>query len=194
MLFWCRLIWPRPPSPVSLRRDTVPACHTERRNTKRLWRKTTAKKLAVLFNKFPLRIKFKIVGKKWKHKKIIDITRLFFYLNSYVYESTTYIWKTIIRSSYINKSSIKIPYLIFIVRTAISTDMYFLDYDPRRRTWTGDFKCREVKTGFYRNRSMQTGSSGTLIGWKSGQTTFVPLWDWMEGAWLRTPDKERLFF
>jgi hypothetical protein len=22
---------------------------------------------------------------------------------------------------------------------------------------------------------MQTGSSGTLIGWKSGQTTFVPL-------------------
>ncbi len=56
----------------------------------------------------------------------------------------------------------------------------------RRRTWTGDFKCREVKTGFYRNRSMQTGSSGTLIGWKSGQTTFVPLWDWMEGAWLRT--------
>ncbi len=56
----------------------------------------------------------------------------------------------------------------------------------RRWTWTGDFKCREVKTGFYRNRSMQTGSSGTLIGWKSGQTTFVPLWDWMEGAWLRT--------
>ncbi len=56
----------------------------------------------------------------------------------------------------------------------------------RRWTWTGDFKCREVKTGFYRNRSMQTGSSETLIGWKSGQTTFVPLWDWMEGAWLRT--------
>ncbi len=33
---------------------------------------------------------------------------------------------------------------------------------------------------------MQTGSSGTIIGWKSGQTTFVPLWDRMEGAWLRT--------
>jgi hypothetical protein len=33
---------------------------------------------------------------------------------------------------------------------------------------------------------MQTGSSGTLIGWKSGQTTFVPLWDRMEGAWLWT--------
>jgi hypothetical protein len=33
---------------------------------------------------------------------------------------------------------------------------------------------------------MQTGSSGTLIGWLSGQTTFVPLWDRMEGAWLRT--------
>ncbi len=53
-------------------------------------------------------------------------------------------------------------------------------------TWTGYFKRREVKTGFYRNRSMQTGSSGTLIGWKSGQTTFVLLWDRMEGAWLRT--------
>jgi hypothetical protein len=36
---------------------------------------------------------------------------------------------------------------------------------------------------------MLTGSSGTLIGWKSGQTTFVPLWDQMEGAWLRTPEK-----
>jgi hypothetical protein len=33
---------------------------------------------------------------------------------------------------------------------------------------------------------MQTGSSGTLIGWISGQTTFVPLWEQMEGAWLRT--------
>jgi hypothetical protein len=62
---------------------------------------------------------------------------------------------------------------------------------PRIDPWgcttrTGYFKCREVKTGFYRNISMQTGSSGTLIGWKSGQTTFVPLWDRMEGAWLRT--------
>ncbi len=52
--------------------------------------------------------------------------------------------------------------------------------------WTGDFKCREVKTGFCRNRSMQTGSSVTLIGRKSGQ--FVPLWDRMEGAWLWTMD------
>jgi hypothetical protein len=33
---------------------------------------------------------------------------------------------------------------------------------------------------------MQTGSSGTLIGWKSGQTTFDSLWDRMEGAWLWT--------
>ncbi len=33
-------------------------------------------------------------------------------------------------------------------------------------------------------RWMQTGSSGSLIGWKSGQTTFVPPWDRMEGAWL----------
>jgi hypothetical protein len=31
---------------------------------------------------------------------------------------------------------------------------------------------------------MQTGSPGTLIGWKSGQTTYVPLWDRMEGAEL----------
>jgi ABC-type uncharacterized transport system permease subunit len=28
---------------------------------------------------------------------------------------------------------------------------------------------------------MQTGSSKTLIGWKSGKTTFVPLW---ERLWL----------
>ncbi len=33
----------------------------------------------------------------------------------------------------------------------------------RRWTWTGDFKCREVKTGFCRNRSMQTGSSGLSL-------------------------------
>jgi hypothetical protein len=31
---------------------------------------------------------------------------------------------------------------------------------------------------------MQTGSSETLIGWKSGKTTYVPLWDGMEGAQL----------
>jgi hypothetical protein len=40
---------------------------------------------------------------------------------------------------------------------------------------------------------MQTGSSGTPIGWKSGQTTFVPLWDRMEGAWLRTLSSETTF-
>jgi hypothetical protein len=61
------------------------------------------------------------------------------------------------------------------------------DIQPRGgTTWTGDFKRREVKTGFCRSRSMQTRSSGTLTGWKSSQTTFVPLWDRMEGAWLRT--------
>jgi len=53
-------------------------------------------------------------------------------------------------------------------------------------TWKGDLKCREVKTGFCQKRSMQAGSSETLIGWKSGNTTFVLLWDWMEGAWLWT--------
>jgi hypothetical protein len=59
-------------------------------------------------------------------------------------------------------------------------------------TWTGDFKCREVKTGFWRKISMQTGSSGTHIGWKSVQTTDVPLWpiwDRMEGVWLQTQEK-----
>jgi hypothetical protein len=33
---------------------------------------------------------------------------------------------------------------------------------------------------------MQTGSYETLIGWKSGNTTCVPLWDRMEGAWQWT--------
>jgi hypothetical protein len=54
-------------------------------------------------------------------------------------------------------------------------------------TRTGDFKCREVKTGFCRKRWMQTGSSGSLIGWKSSQTTYFPLWDRMVGSWLWTP-------
>ncbi len=31
-------------------------------------------------------------------------------------------------------------------------------------------------SGFCRKRSLQTGSSGTVIGYKSGQTTNVPLW------------------
>jgi hypothetical protein len=35
---------------------------------------------------------------------------------------------------------------------------------------------------------MLTGSSGTLISWKSGKTTDVPLWDQMEGAWLWTQE------
>jgi hypothetical protein len=46
----------------------------------------------------------------------------------------------------------------------------------------GRFQMQEVKTGFCRNRSMQTGSSGTLIGWKSGQTTFVPLYQTNSGS------------
>jgi hypothetical protein len=32
----------------------------------------------------------------------------------------------------------------------------------------------------------KSGSSETLIGWKSGKTTYVPLWNLMEGARLRT--------
>jgi hypothetical protein len=74
--------------------------------------------------------------------------------------------------------------------TQCSMGIEFREWILRRydtgTTWTGDFKCREVKTGFCRKRWLQTGSSGTLIGWKSGQTTYVPLWDRMEGSWLRT--------
>ncbi len=71
--------------------------------------------------------------------------------------------------------------------SGISVPVYTVNKQYRGgTTWTGDFKCREVKTGFCRKISMQTGSSETLIGWKSGQTTFVPLWDQMEGSWLWT--------
>ncbi len=31
-------------------------------------------------------------------------------------------------------------------------------------------------------------SSGTIIGWKSGQTTYFPPWDQMKGSWLWTLD------
>jgi hypothetical protein len=54
----------------------------------------------------------------------------------------------------------------------------------------GRFQMQGGKTGFCRKISMQTGSSETLIGWKSGQTTFVPLWDQMEGSWLWTQCRE----
>jgi hypothetical protein len=77
--------------------------------------------------------------------------------------------------------------MFFFLMWALPDKICLIEESPRGcTTRTGYFKCREVKTGFYRNKSMQTGSSGTLIGWKSGQTTFVPLWDRMEGAWLRT--------
>jgi hypothetical protein len=49
-----------------------------------------------------------------------------------------------------------------------------------------DFQMQEKKTGFCRKRLRQTGSSWTLIDWKSVQTTYVPLWDRMEGARLWT--------
>ncbi len=51
-------------------------------------------------------------------------------------------------------------------------------------TRTGDLKCREVKTGFCRKQTAQsryfvstlwqTGSSKTLIGWKSGKKHLFP--------------------
>ncbi len=39
---------------------------------------------------------------------------------------------------------------------------------------------------------MQTGSSETLFGWKSGKTSYAPLWDRIEGA--RTEKKKTLNF
>ncbi len=50
------------------------------------------------------------------------------------------------------------------------------------------------KNWIFRKRRMQlqTGSSEILIGWKSGLTTFVRLWDRMEGAWLWTQKKKSL--
>ncbi len=39
---------------------------------------------------------------------------------------------------------------------------------------TGRFQMQEVKTGFCRNRSMKTGSSETLIGWKSEKNHLCP--------------------
>jgi hypothetical protein len=50
----------------------------------------------------------------------------------------------------------------------------------------GIFQMQGGKNWIFRNRSMQTSSSGTLIGWISGQTIFVPLCNRMEGGWLRT--------
>ncbi len=47
-------------------------------------------------------------------------------------------------------------------------------------TWTRDLKCREVKTGFCQMKKMQTGSSEIIIGYKSGKTTVIPVWDRMD--------------
>jgi hypothetical protein len=56
----------------------------------------------------------------------------------------------------------------------------------------GRFQMQGGKNWILPKEINQTGSSRTLIGWKSGQTTFAPLWDRMEGAWLWT--QERRFF
>ncbi len=55
---------------------------------------------------------------------------------------------------------------------------------PRRYDMNGGSQKLGGKAGFCRNRQMQTGSSETHIGWKSGKTTYFPLWDRMEGSWL----------
>ncbi len=48
----------------------------------------------------------------------------------------------------------------------------------------GRFQMQGGKNWFLPKEMNANSSSGTLIGWKSGQTTFIPLWDRMEGAWL----------
>jgi hypothetical protein len=89
--------------------------------------------------------------------------------------------------TYIKKEK-RIFLLIFVRQDGLSFNANSLHvlFCRAGTTRTADFKCREVKTGFCRKSSMQTGSSGTLIGWKSGQTTYFPLWDRMEGSWLWT--------
>jgi hypothetical protein len=62
-------------------------------------------------------------------------------------------------------------YSVKYKRCALATDGVNRPLLRGDTTWTGDFKCREVKTGFYWKKWRQTGSSGTLIGWKSGQTS-----------------------
>jgi hypothetical protein len=42
-------------------------------------------------------------------------------------------------------------------------------------------QMQEGKNWIYQKK-MQTGSSETVIGWKSRKTTYVPLWYRMEGA------------
>jgi hypothetical protein len=42
--------------------------------------------------------------------------------------------------------------------------------------------CTTESAAHSPQRQMQTGSSETLTGWKFGETTYVPLWDRMEGA------------
>jgi hypothetical protein len=48
-----------------------------------------------------------------------------------------------------------------------------------------DFKCREVKTGFCRKRSMQTGSSGTLIWLEIWSKPLMSLYgtEWRQGGY-----------
>jgi hypothetical protein len=50
----------------------------------------------------------------------------------------------------------------------------------------GRFQIQGGKNWILPKETNETGSSGTLIGWKSGQTTFVTLWDQMDGSWLWT--------
>jgi hypothetical protein len=50
----------------------------------------------------------------------------------------------------------------------------------------GRFQMQGGKNWFLPKEMNANRSFGNLIGWKSGQTTFIPLWDRMEGAWLWT--------
>ncbi len=51
------------------------------------------------------------------------------------------------------------------LRVYIFGHLLYKFYTEAVRHERGDFKYREVKTGFCRIRSMQTSSSGTLVGW-----------------------------
>ncbi len=56
----------------------------------------------------------------------------------------------------------------------------------RRYDMNGRFQMQGGKNWILPKEINANRISGTLIGWKSGQTTYFPLWDRMEGSWLWT--------
>jgi hypothetical protein len=53
----------------------------------------------------------------------------------------------------------------------------------RRYDMNGRFQMQRGKNWIIPKEMNANGSSGTLIGWKSGQTTYFPLRDRMKGSW-----------